>query len=80
MEPTHNNCIHCDVCDYQDVPCEPNICPSYEHNKFRYSRGYNFACFEVINTIKTLKETGAITQETVNKITESLPNILKGLR
>lgn len=75
MEPTHNNCIHCEVCNYQDVPCEPNICPCYEHNKFQYIRGYNFACFEIIKTLKTLKETGTITQEMADRL---IKNFSKG--
>lgn len=77
VSKTYDNCIHREVCDYQDVPCDPDICPCYEHNKFQYLRGYNFACFEII---KNLKETGVITQETADKITKSLPNILKGLK
>ena len=71
IEKTNDNCIHCEVCNYQDVPCEPYICPCYEHNKLRYFRGYKFACFEIIKALRN----GTITQETADMIAKNLPDI-----
>lgn len=72
MDPipkTYDNCIHREVCDYQDVPCEPDICPCYEHNKFQYFRGYFLGLIEMLSCFK---EAGIITSKTADKIIKKI--------